>query len=288
VTQRVLEWAMAQLAVGHRVAIGTVIDVSGSVPGKRGARLAMAVTGARKGTVGGAGLEHDVEVKLQQLLDSAANGGQNAGGIVKNYTLHRDAKGDDSNPLNSLCGGRVTVAMEVLTPMPHILLVGGGHCSRAIADNASLLGWDWSVLDSRLEYSDESSWPNALERHNSSAEDFLASKSANLQRFSNILLLGHDWSFDQTLLLGLLEMRAEERKIEDSNAVTMQRPKIGVIGSKSKWNSFSKAAEAAGISRDNIESVTCPIGLSIGAESPSEIAIAVCAEIIQQMTSEKR
>ena len=279
---------MTQLARGHRVAIGTVIDVSGSVPGKRGARLALARNGARMGTVGGAGLEHDVEVKLQQMLESAANGGHIAGGIVENYTLHRDAKGDDSNLLNSLCGGRVTVAMEVLTPMPHIVWVGGGHCSRAIADHASLLGWQWSVLDSRAEYSDESRWPNAQERHNSSVEDFLSSESEGLAKFSNILLLGHDWSYDQTLLLGLLKMAEAERKESDSNEVTMRRPKIGVIGSKSKWNSFSKAAEAAGISRDVIDSVTCPIGLSIGAESPAEIGIAVCAEIIQQMTAGKR
>ncbi len=270
------------------MAIGTVIDVSGSVPGKRGARLAMAVNGSRKGTVGGAGLEHDVEVKLQLLLDSAVNGGLNAGGIVENYTLHHNAKGDDSNPLNSLCGGRATVAMEVLTPMPHILLVGGGHCSRAIADHASLLGWKCSVLDSRVEYSSESNWPNALERHNSSAEEFLASEAADLQRFSNILLLGHDWSYDQTLLIGLLKMVDERRKTEDSNASVMKRPKIGVIGSKSKWKSFSKGAGDAGISSDSIDSVTCPIGLSIGAESPSEIAVAVCAEIIQQMTAEKQ
>jgi xanthine dehydrogenase accessory factor len=62
------------------------------------------------------------------------------------------------------------------------------------------------------------------------------------------------------------------------------RPRIGVIGSRSKWKAFSQALIDAGISQSAIDSVRCPIGIDIGAESPEEIAIAVCAEI---MTLEK-
>ena len=35
-----------------------------------------------------------------------------------------------------------------------------------------------------------------------------------------------------------------------------------------------------GVSENAIDSVRCPIGIQIGAESPEEIAIAVCAEIM--------
>ena len=51
--------------------------------------------------------------------------------------------------------------------------------------------------------------------------DFLESENIDsLQRFSDVLLLGHDWSVDQELLLGLLELRKEK-----------DRPRIGAIGS---------------------------------------------------------
>ena len=53
-----------------------------------------------------------------------------------------------------------------------------------------------------------------------------------------------------------------------------------MIGSRSKWKAFSQALIDAGISRTAIDSVRCPIGIDIGAESPEEIAIAVCAEIM--------
>ncbi|MEE3310670.1 MAG: XdhC family protein, partial [Candidatus Thermoplasmatota archaeon] len=89
-------------------------------------------------------------------------------------------------------------------------------------------------------------------------------------RFSHILLLGHDWAIDEALLIGLLE-RAE------------QRPRIGCIGSRAKWQAFEKSALKAGISQDMLDSVICPIGVSIGAESPQEIAIAVLAQIISEV-----
>ena len=57
-------------------------------------------------------------------------------------------------------------------------------------------------------------------------------------------------------------------------------PRIGVIGSRSKWQSFSRAATEQGINSEQLDSVICPIGLNIGAESPEEIAIAVTAQIL--------
>ena len=57
--------------------------------------------------------------------------------------------------------------------------------------------------------------------------------------------------------------------------------RLGVIGSKSKWKAFTKKALDAGIPQASLDSVICPIGLEIGAESPEEIAIAVIAQIMK-------
>ena len=45
-------------------------------------------------------------------------------------------------------------------------------------------------------------------------------------------------------------------------------------------NAVRDSAIAAGITEESVDSVRCPIGLDIGADSPEEIAIAVCAEIM--------
>ena len=128
-----------------------------------------------------------------------------------------------------------------------------------------------------LEYCNTELFPTATELIHSSVGDFLAAESINtVRRFSDILLLGHDWSEDQERLLGLLKLCQNGDSIPDGRNF----PRIGVIGSRSKWQSFCRAATEQGINSEQLDSVICPIGLNIGAESPEEIAIAVTAQIL--------
>ena len=262
-TQRVLEWVTARLRDGEAVAMASVITAQGSVPGKPGAHMAVTESEVY-GTVGGAGLEMKVMNHLREILI-------NGEGRIETYQLQKEATGKTGTPLNSLCGGILTVAMEVIQPMPHILLAGGGHCAQAIADASAPLGWSVSVLDARPEYASEELWPDAEECIAAQPGDFLSRETTeSLSRFSHILLLGHDWAIDEALLIGLLER-------------TECRPRIGCIGSKSKWKAFEKSALNSGISQNLIDTVICPIGVSIGAESPQEIAVAVLAQIIAEV-----
>jgi len=265
VTSATLAWVLERLARGERVALASVIQASGSVPGKPGARLAVSDQRLRHGTVGGAGLELRVEKHLQQMLINGSSGSH-----VETYVLHRDAKGKEVEALDSLCGGRVTVSLEVLEPVPHVLIAGGGHCGQAIAAVCENLGWTHSVFDVRREFAADELYPNAVENHDGSVETFLQTLAGDaLIRFSDILLIGHDWAVDQDLLIGILQRRGGS-----------DRPRIGAIGSKSKWMAFKTSALDAGIEEDAIDSVRCPIGIDIGATSPEEIAVAVCAEIL--------
>ena len=255
--------------------MASVIEASGSVPGKPGARMAITENGARFGTVGGAGLEMKVENALQGMLNGGREEVRKKGGRVETFVLYKDAKGEEAIPLDSLCGGRVTVAMEVMDPMPHILIAGGGHVGRAVAIVCDTLGWSHSVFDVRSEYADGNRFPFASELHAGSVSEFLDGEdSESMARFSDVLLLGHDWAIDQEILLGLL-----------GSLDIGRRPRVGAIGSTVKWNVFRDSAIAAGVSKESVDSVRCPIGLDIGADSPEEIAVAVCAEI---MVLEKR
>ena len=270
VTKAVLTWVLDMLESGQSVAMASVIESSGSVPGKPGARMAVTENGARFGTVGGAGLEMKVENALRGMLNGGRVEVRQKGGKVETFVLYKDAKEQEATPLDSLCGGRVTVSMEVIDPVPHILIAGGGHVGRAVALVCDTLGWSHSVFDVREDYANEEIYPYASELYPISVNEFLQREDFDsLTRFSDILLLGHDWSVDQDMLLGLLE------KSDGSN-----RPRIGAIGSKAKWKSFREAAISQGISESVVDSVRCPIGLEIGAESPEEIAVAVCAEIM--------
>ncbi|HIL44301.1 MAG TPA: XdhC family protein, partial [Candidatus Poseidoniales archaeon] len=110
-TRAVLTWVLERLERGESVAMASVIEASGSVPGKPGSRLALTLSGARFGTIGGAGLELKVENALKRMLNGGRQEVREKGGKVETFVLYKDAKGEEATPLDSLCGGRVTVAM---------------------------------------------------------------------------------------------------------------------------------------------------------------------------------
>ena len=266
----VLNWAIKRVEAGERVAIASVVQANGSVPGKPGARLAISSSGEKFGTIGGAGLELKVEKELQEILLRDLSDLRKKGGKVESFLLNRDGKGKEASALDSLCGGQVKVAMEVITPRPHILIAGGGHVGLSIAKVCDSLEWLYSVFDVREEYCNRQRYPNAEGNFCSSVEEFLQKESSDsMTRFSDILLLSHDWSVDEEMLIGLLQLCKEGR-----------RPRIGAIGSKKKWSAFEKKAIENGVEKRLIDSVRCPIGLDIGADTPEEIAIAVCAEVL--------
>ena len=269
-TVGVLNWAIKRVEAGERVAIASVVQASGSVPGKPGARLAISSSGEKFGTIGGAGLELKVEKELQEILLRDLSDLRKKGGKVESFLLNRDGKGKEASALDSLCGGQVKVAMEVITPRPHILIAGGGHVGLSISKVCDSLEWLYSVFDVREEYCNRQRYPNAEGNFCSSVEEFLQKESSDsMTRFSDILLLSHDWSVDEEMLIGLLQLCKEGRS-----------PRIGAIGSKKKWSAFEKKAIENGVEKRLIDSVRCPIGLDIGADTPEEIAIAVCAEVL--------
>jgi xanthine dehydrogenase accessory factor len=273
-TAAVLAWALAQIECGHKVVMASVVETSGSVPGKVGARLAMRSSDETwVGTVGGAGLEMMVLKRSRSML----NEHHLPAGEVLTFGLNKGAKGYEVTPLDSLCGGRVTLSLEVLVPMPHVLLIGGGHCAQAIAPALDALGWSHSIHDTREDFCNPETFPNANHHLHMDIDSFVGHHSAEvLSQYSDVLFLGHDWSEDQTRLLGMLTcLQAQGALMNGQDA-----PRIGVIGSRSKWQAFEKAAKGIGVTEGTLEQVICPIGVHIGAETPQEIAVAVVAQIL--------
>ena len=273
-TAHVLQWVLSELSRQRKVVMATVLNTSGSVPGKTGARLAMSsFEEAWTGTVGGAGLEHKVLERCRGLLLEA----HQPFAEVLTFGLNKGAKGYEVTPLDSLCGGRVTIAIEVMIPMPHVHIMGGGHCGEALATTLHGLGWAYSVHDTQNDYASIVKYPHAIEHSSAAITGLLRAESAeSLGRFSDVLLLGHDVSEDQERLLGLLHLLNAPDAVLDG----VKAPRLGVIGSRSKWQAFEKTCLDEGLPQSLLDQVICPIGLNIGAQSPEEIAVAVVAQIM--------
>ena len=271
-TARVLGWVLEQLQHNSSVVLATVVATKGSVPGKSGARLAMRKDNSWVGTVGGAGLEKRILNRCEELLTQSTTTSE-----VVTFGLHKGAKGYEVQPLDSLCGGQVTIALELMIPMPHILLMGGGHCSEAISKLVPSTGWNYSVQDTREEFAHPELYPDAIELHAKSVDDFFQNETKEtLSRFSDILLLGHDYQEDLDRLKMILHIAQSSNSSLDGN----EFPRVGAIGSRSKWQTFASACIEDGVEERYLSDVRCPIGLNVGADSPEEIAIAVLAEIL--------
>ena len=101
---------------GRSFAVATVAEAKGSVPGKPGAKMVLLPDGTQYGTVGGAGLEEKVKEHARRCLEKGA------GGLFSFDLMYYKEGG-----LDSLCGGSVTIMVEIHRPVPHLLIAGGGH-----------------------------------------------------------------------------------------------------------------------------------------------------------------
>jgi xanthine dehydrogenase accessory factor len=60
---------------------------------------------------------------------------------------------------------------------------------------------------------------------------------------------------------------------------------VGMIGSRKKRDAIFARLLERGCTAAQLERVHCPIGLSIGAETPEEIAVAIVAELIHHRSA---
>jgi xanthine dehydrogenase accessory factor len=233
----------------------TVVKATGSVPGKVGATMILRPDGTFVGTIGGAGLEETVKEHARDALRSH-----------RSDLFHFDLQAWKPGGLPSLCGGSVDISVEYIAARPNLLLWGGGHVALALAELLPALEYDYSVADDRAEWVTADRFPAADRREVvTPAEVWSVFDPAE---FSHLYLLGYDAKKDLELLA---------RSIEVFPGF------IGLISSAPKRTHMFAELRRRGVTASAIARVHAPIGLSIGAESPAEIAIAVVAEIIQTL-----
>lgn len=233
-----------------------MVKVRGSSPGKSG--FLMLVSGTRSlGTIGGGDAERQMIAQARQAL---AQG--------RSRTVHYELSNRPGNLVTSLCGGTNEVFIEVFMPKPCLLLIGGGHVARAVARLCALLEYPFVVLDDREEFSRPADFPGALEVVRARGDAYLS--RADLPEFSHVIGLGYDAGFDLDALLPALQKLPESVH-------------FGTIGSKPKFAKMTEVAVQRGISAQAWQRVKCPVGLSIGAQTPAEIAVAILADVVASL-----
>jgi len=154
--------------------------------------------------------------------------------------------------------------IESYTTPPQLVLMGGGHISKAVAAIANTLGFRIFIIDDRPKFSNPERFPFAADTIVAGFDDGLKQIPVNKNTYIIIATRGH---------------RLDDVALETS--VNSKAEYIGLIGSKRKTVLIYGELFNRGIPLERIRQVRAPVGINIGARTPEEIAISIMAEILQ-------
>jgi xanthine dehydrogenase accessory factor len=237
---------------GRRGAVATIVNVRGSIPSYKTAKMLVRDDGSIFGTIGGGCVEADVWQAAREVMEQEKP-------RTLTFNLNQDPKYDTG----LVCGGTLDIFIEPVLPQAVLYLFGAGHVSQALYKSSKDAGFEAVVIDDRELYANRQRFPEAREVI---AEDFdqaMARLTPTESEYIVIVTRGH---------------RDDMRVLRW--AVQTQARYIGMIGSKRKTISIFRELQSEGLAASLFERVHAPIGLDIGAVTPEEIAISITAELI--------
>jgi xanthine dehydrogenase accessory factor len=153
--------------------------------------------------------------------------------------------------------------VDVLSPPPRLIVVGGAHVAIALVAFARTLGFETVVIDPRQAFGNAERFPHA-DRLVSEWPD-KALREIGLTSSTAVAVLSHDTKLDDPAL-----------------SVALRSPAfyVGALGSRKTQEKRRQRLMEAGLSAEELARLHTPIGLDIGGRSPEEIALSVIAEIV--------
>ena len=232
------EEVMGAYQSGNPVAVATVVKAD-SGRGNMGAKILLREDGSTRGSLG--------DPELDGLALDAAR---------------RVADLGTNEYMTSPSG--VELFVEGFTTPPTLVLMGGGHVSKATYALAQLLGYRVYVVDDRPQFANSERFPEAADTI--VVPDYtrgLDQVPVNANTFIVIATRGH-W-FDDLAL---------------EAAVRTPAKYVGLLGSRRKTILIYQRLLQQGVAPERLRAVRAPIGLAIGALTPEELAVSIMSEII--------
>jgi xanthine dehydrogenase accessory factor len=163
----------------------------------------------------------------------------------------------------------VEVFIESFAPPPRMIIFGAVDFTAALARAGKLLGYRVTVCDARAVFATPQRFPMADEVVNDWPHRYLEKVGEELGPRDAVCVLTHDHKFDVPAIIAALE-----------TAVGY----IGAMGSRRTHTDRVQRLRGEGVDGRALERVMAPIGLDLGARTPEETAISICAEIIALRT----
>src|SRR6266581_637159 len=237
---------------GRRGAVATIVNVRGSIPSFKTAKMLVRDDGSIAGTIGGGCVEAEVWQAAREVMESEKP-------RILSFDLNQDPKYDTG----LVCGGTLEIFVEPILPPAELFIFGAGHVAASLYKVARIAGFDVTIIDDREAYANRERFPEAQEVI---AEDFDKAAAKLLPSESSYIVIVTRGHRDDMRMLRW--------------AVQTPARYVGMIGSKRKVIEIFKTLQQEGLPAHLFDRVHAPIGLDIGAITPEEIAVAITAELI--------
>ena len=246
-----LSAAAEALARGDSVALVTVVRSQGSTPQRAGAKMLVWADGRTLGTIGGGCYENDAFWKAREALSSG-----------RPQLLHFELNDDFAQENGLICGGRMDVHIDPLTPSPRLFIIGAGHVGFHLAKIAGDVGFRIHIVDDREKFANAERFPGA-EVVVEPIPTWLHRAELPSSSYVVVVTRGHQHDLDAMRALAARDLKY-----------------LGLIGSRAKVARIYDALLEEGMPPECLQRVHAPIGLEIGAVTPAEIAVSILAELI--------
>ncbi len=238
----------ADIEAGRPVALATVIEHPD--PDRVGRRVLVRPEEHLHGTVGSERADAAVHDDALGLLASGHS-------ATLTYGPDGERRGE---------GMRVFV--WAFAPAPRMLVFGAIDFAAAVARMGGFLGYHVTVCDARPVFATNTRFPHADEVVVSWPHKYLRAESeaGRIDSRTVICVLTHDPKFDVPLL-----------------EVALRLPEVafvGAMGSRRTHEDRLDRLREAGVTEEEIDRLSSPVGLDLGARTPEETAVSIAAEIV--------
>ena len=158
----------------------------------------------------------------------------------------------------------VGLFVDVTAPSPRILIFGAVDFALALCRTARATGWRPYVIDPRSRFATRERFPEA-EDVVAAWPDEAVKRLGGIDRATYVAILTHDPKLDDAALTIAFESEA---------------PYIGAMGSRRAQAKRRERLLAAGVAEEQLERISAPIGLDIGALGAEETALSIMAEVV--------
>lgn len=154
--------------------------------------------------------------------------------------------------------------IRVFLPENRLILLGGGHIAQPLFAMASMLDFSVTVVDDRIAFANSERFPEATQVICNSFRSAISDLKIRATDYVCVITRGHRWDGEclREILIGTLPSY------------------LGMIGSKRRVEGLLGVLAREGFSTDLLDRIHAPIGLKINAQTPAEIAVSICGEMI--------